>query len=75
MNWVLDHVVPRVESDNNSYRNVVACCHECNAAKQASSAEDFLRDLYRRDLLKSPEFELRKLALAQLKSGHLVPEV
>ncbi len=74
-NWVLDHVVPLVNGCDNSYRNIVACCHECNAAKQSSSAEDFLRDLYRRGLLGLSEFEARKLALEQLKAGRLVPEV
>ena len=74
-NWVLDHVVPAVNGRNNSYRNVVACCHECNAAKQASSAEDFLRGLYRRGLLGSPELEARIVALELLKSGRLAPEI
>ena len=74
-NWVLDHVVPRVNGGSNSYRNVVACCHECNAAKQGTSAEDFLRGLYRRGMLGSLEFDARKLALGRLESGYLVPEI
>jgi 5-methylcytosine-specific restriction endonuclease McrA/predicted DNA-binding transcriptional regulator len=74
-NWVLDHVVPAVNGGGNSYRNVVACCHECNAAKQASSARNFLRELYRRGLLAPPEFEARTLALGRLESGDLVPEI
>src|SRR5882724_13425057 len=69
-NWVLDHVFPAVNDGTNSYRNVVACCHECNSAKQASSAEDFLRSLYCRGLLGLPEFEARKIALERLKSGN-----
>jgi hypothetical protein len=74
-NWVLDHVVAVAHGGTNSYRNIVACCHECNAAKQASSAEDFLRSLYRRGLLGSPELEARKQALESLASGRLVPEI
>jgi DNA-binding Lrp family transcriptional regulator len=74
-NWVLDHVVPRVNGGTNSFRNVVVSCHECNAAKQASSAEDFLRSLRRRGILRSPEFDARKLALERLKSGCIVPEM
>jgi hypothetical protein len=74
-NWVLDHVVPTVNGGDNSYRNVVACCHECNAAKQASPALDFLRGLYRRGLLGPSEFDARKLALERLESGALVPEI
>jgi biotin operon repressor len=74
-NWALDHVVPAVNGGGNSYRNVVACCHECNSAKQASSAEDFLRGLYRRGLLGSSEFEARTVALEQLRSGRLAPEI
>jgi 5-methylcytosine-specific restriction endonuclease McrA len=72
-NWVLDHVVPTVYGGNNSYRNVVACCHECNAAKQASSASDFLRGLYRRGLLSPGELEARISALGRLQAGDLVP--
>lgn len=34
-NWVLDHVVPAVNGGTNSYRNIVACCHECNAGQFA----------------------------------------
>ena len=74
-NWVLDHVVPLVNLGSNSYKNIVACCHECNAAKQGFTAEDYLRALYRRGLLALAEFEARKLILERLKSGHLVPEI
>ena len=74
-NWVLDHVVPSVHGGNNSYRNVVACCHECNAAKQATSASDFLRGLYRRGLLAPDELEARISALGRLQAGDLVPSL
>ncbi|MGO9607061.1 MAG: HNH endonuclease [Candidatus Binataceae bacterium] len=74
-NWVRDHVVPLVDGGSNSYRNLVACCHECNAVKQTSSAEDFLRALYRRGLLDGLEFDARRVALEQLKTGRLLPEI
>ena len=37
----LDHVVPRVESGSNSYRNLVSCCAECNSYKGEKLAADF----------------------------------
>jgi len=39
----LDHVVPRVNSGRNSYRNLVSRCTECNSQKNQRAAPDFLR--------------------------------
>jgi 5-methylcytosine-specific restriction endonuclease McrA len=72
--YVLDHAIPIVKGGDNSYRNIVACCHECNALKQASEPEDFLRGLYRRGLLSQSELEERLLQLRRLLGGELVPE-
>jgi len=56
---VLDHVKPQVVGIDNSYTNIVACCHECNSGKQGRGGEDFVRALYRRGLLVTAEFDKR----------------
>src|SRR5260370_7178801 len=42
----LDHVVPRVDVEDNSYRNLVSCCHESNSLKRAPPPPDFLPCLH-----------------------------
>jgi 5-methylcytosine-specific restriction endonuclease McrA len=70
---VLDHVVPQARGGNNSYRNLVSCCVECNSQKGATAAEDFLRTLYRLRRLTSAELEARLRALEALAAGNLRP--
>jgi 5-methylcytosine-specific restriction endonuclease McrA len=72
---VLDHVAARMQMLDNSYRNIVASCHECNAAKQAQEAAEFLRSRYRQGLLSQPELQERLGVLEKLQSGGLVPDV
>jgi hypothetical protein len=67
----LDHVVPCVRSGDNSYRNLVSCCRDCNARKGACSAEDFLRSLFRDRQLTASELAGRLRALDALASGKL----
>lgn len=69
----LDHVIPLVNHGDNSYKNVVATCHSCNSRKQGTAAEQFLRQLYRSNLLSEEEFTDRLSALELLKDGRLVP--
>ena len=69
----LDHVVPRAKSGNNSYRNLVACCRECNAQKGQCRADDFLRSLFRSRQLSAAELAARLRALDDLASGNLRP--
>ncbi len=71
----LDHVVPRARSGRNSYRNLVSCCMECNAAKGDTPAPDFLRSLYREGGLTKVEFFGRLRALHALAAGKLRPRV
>ncbi len=71
-NFVVEHVVSRPDGDN-SYRNCVAASREANNRKGASTAEDFLRRLFREGFLNEAEFQERQHALAQLKSGLLKP--
>lgn len=71
-NYVIEHVVSRPGGDN-SYRNVVAGCRQCNNRKDSSAAEDWLRTLYREGLLGATEFEDRVSHLERLRAGDLKP--
>jgi hypothetical protein len=71
-NFIVEHVVSR-PAGNNSYRNCVAASREANNRKGSTSAEDFLRRLFRESYLSEPEFLDRMRTLAQLKDGLLKP--
>ena len=71
----LDHVTPQVAEGGNSYRNIVAACHECNSHKQGADGADFIRALYRRGVLSQAELEVRLGAIEELKAGHLIPPI
>jgi hypothetical protein len=73
-NFIVEHVVSR-PAGNNSYRNCVAASREANNKKGSSSAEDFLRRLFRESYLSESELQDRMHALAQLKEGLLKPEL
>jgi hypothetical protein len=73
-NYVIEHVISRPIGDN-SYKNVVAACRQCNNRKGNASAEDFLRVLYRESLLSTDEFEQRLSHLQRLLSGELIPQI
>jgi 5-methylcytosine-specific restriction endonuclease McrA len=72
---VLDHVISKMAQGGNSFRNVVACCHECNSAKQGQDASEFLRTRYRVGLLSQADLQERISALEKLQLGQLVPEI
>jgi len=69
----LDHVVPCAGAGQNSYRNLVSCCWECNSLKGESAAPDFLRGLYRQGRVTATELTGRLRALDDLASGKLRP--
>lgn len=71
----MDHVVPRAHGGNNSYRNLVLSCMECNALKGEDSAEDFLRKLFRRRQLGAAELEERLSKVDDLAAGKLRPMI
>lgn len=73
-NHVIEHVVSRPEGDN-SYRNVVASCRQCNNRKNSGAVEDFLRVLYREGLLSSDDFKARLSHLERLRAGELRPVI
>ncbi len=71
-NHVIEHVVSR-PIGGNGYRNAVAACRECNNRKSASTAEDWLRTLYREGFLGARDFEERQSHLERLRAGELKP--
>lgn len=72
---VLDHVEPIVRDGDNTYKNIVVCCHECNSIKREVSGEVHLREIYRAGLLSPDEFQGRIDALSRLKAGTLLPDL
>jgi hypothetical protein len=72
---VLDHVIAQMNGGGNSYRNIVASCHACNARKQATAPDDFFRTLYREGFLSSTDLQGRLERLRQLQAGQLIPEL
>jgi len=71
----LDHVISQLNGGGNSYRNIVAACHRCNTHKGGTIAEDYLRQLYRKNLLSESELEGRLSAIDALKNGELKPQI
>lgn len=69
----LDHVVPQAEFGGNSYRNLAACCLQCNSQKGDRSAVDHFRRLYRERRLSDAELADRLRALDALAAGKLRP--
>jgi 5-methylcytosine-specific restriction endonuclease McrA len=65
---VFDHATPVAAGGDNSFRNIVACCFDCNTRKKDRPAEVFLRELYRSGRLSSPELDARLAALDALRS-------
>lgn len=71
-NYVIEHVISRPEG-NNTYRNLVAACLDCNNRKNDIPADDFLRSLYRQGLLSADELTTRLESLQRLREGKLKP--
>lgn len=74
-NCYLDHVVPQSKGGDNSYRNIVACCFDANSMKNDKDADEFIRILYREELISLVEFNTLKNKLAALKAGELMPNM
>ncbi len=73
-NYVIEHVTSRPAGDN-SYRNLVAACRQCNNRKGSSDVKEYLRTLYREGFLASDEFEDRLSHLELLVTGELKPQI
>lgn len=71
-NFIVEHVSARAEG-GNGYRNVVAACRNCNNRKNDTPVDDFIRALYRENLLSADDFANRTRALERLRAGELKP--
>jgi hypothetical protein len=71
----LDHVVAQIHSGGNSYRNLVACCVECNARKAHKPASELLCRLFRERRLTAGLLASRLRALEALSAGKLRPRL
>ncbi len=71
-NYVIEHVVSR-PAGNNSYKNLVASCRQCNNRKDAGSADSHLKIIYREGLLNQTEHANRHEQLGRLVRGELRP--
>jgi hypothetical protein len=71
----LDHVIAQMHSGGNSYRNLVACCVECNSRKAHKPATDLLCRLFRERRLTAALLASRLRALEALGAGKLRPRL
>ena len=70
---VLDHIKSQARGGDNSYRNIAISCHECNSRKGEIEAIDFIRSLYRNDILTEAEFLERKDFIEKVTNGIIKP--
>jgi len=70
----LDHVISQSVGGNNNYKNIVASCYDANSLKQDKATDDFLRMMYKEDLVSLKEFNEIKKKIKLLQSGELVPD-
>jgi hypothetical protein len=72
-NCYLDHVVPQSDGGDNSYKNIVAASYDANSLKNNKNVNDFIRQLYKDELLSLSEFNDLKEKIASLQNGELIP--
>ncbi len=70
---VLDHIKAQAIGGDNFYRNIAISCHECNSRKGEVEAIDFIRSLYRNDILTEQEFHERKEYIEKVTTGIIKP--
>jgi hypothetical protein len=71
--FTIDHIAPQAEGGENSYRNLVAACFECNSRKHSQAAEEFLRGNYRAHLINRAQFDECLRYVRSVQAGELVP--
>jgi len=71
--YEIDHIIPSAKGGNNSYRNLIAACLDCNNVKGDMDVEDFLRFLYRKNILSGEEMQDRMKSVAEIQHGNRVP--
>ena len=69
----LDHVVASSTHGDNSYKNIVASSYDANSMKNNKAVGDFIRQLYKEDIISLIEFENLKKKIEALQKGKLVP--
>lgn len=69
----LDHVVASSTYGNNSYKNIVASSYDANSMKNNKAVADFIRQLYKEDIISLIEFDNLKKKIEDLQKGMLVP--
>jgi hypothetical protein len=72
-NCYLDHVIAQAAGGDNSYRNIVAASYDANSMKNDKKVDDFIRELYKNDLLSLSEFNELKQKIVDLQNGKLLP--
>ena len=72
-NCYLDHVVASSTYGDNSYKNIVASSYDANSMKNNKLVSDFIRQLYKEDIISLSEFENLKTKIESLQKGRLVP--
>lgn len=72
--YVIEHVISRPQG-NNSYRNLVASCRTCNNKKNNLDVNDFIRKLYRDNIISDIELTTVTEKLERLKNGELKPKL
>ena len=58
---------------NNSYKNIVATSYNANSLKNNKCIDDFIRELYKSDLISLTEFNELKKKIGNLQEGKLAP--
>lgn len=74
-NCYLDHVIPQASGGNNSYKNIVATCYDANSMKNDKQADEFIRLLYKEEIISLSELGELKAKIAKLQSGDLKPDI
>ncbi|MBT5230342.1 MAG: hypothetical protein HOM11_08690 [Methylococcales bacterium] len=74
-NCYLDHVIPQASGGGNSFKNIVATCYDANSMKNDKPASEFIRSLYKDELISLLEFKKLKDRLIKLKAGELKPDL
>lgn len=69
----LDHVVASSTYGDNSYKNIVASSCDANSMKNNKAVGDFIRQLYKEDIISLIEFENLKKKIEDLQKGMLFP--
>ena len=74
-NCYIDHVIPQKDAGDNSYKNIVASCYDANSMKNDKPADEFIRSLYKEELISMSEFQELKDKIAKLQAGDLKPDI